>query len=275
MKVLIATDGSVDSGTAMNTAVRLLRKDHLHVDVLCVSSELVLAGGFNVLERAQRDLRRQGIQARGLIDVGSPGDDIPQIATDYDVVVAGAHGKSERTQPGLGPVSSKIVDQSNRTVLVGRELLNEGPYRVLVALDGSERSFEALATLGRLLDLSALDLTLMHVVETSWTRSEDTDESEGDEYGQKLQHELRAYAETVIDRGERLIEQWGIPTTVVIEEGDPALELTSHAEEGNYDLIVVGATGRSDVKHALLGSVSLNLAWNAPCSVLVVRSGSL
>ena len=93
-----------------------------------------------------------------------------------------------------------------------------------------------------------------------------------DEYQRELERELRLDSETVIDRGLRQLEKWGVSATTIIEEGDPALELTSHAETGNYDLIVAGATGGSDVKHALLGSVSLKLAWNAPCSVLVVRT---
>jgi nucleotide-binding universal stress UspA family protein len=75
-----------------------------------------------------------------------------------------------------------------------------------------------------------------------------------------------------MDRGLRQVEKWNIPATTIVAEGDPALELVGYAEEGNYDLVVTGATGNSDVKHAVMGSVSLKVAWNAPCSVLVVRS---
>jgi nucleotide-binding universal stress UspA family protein len=57
----------------------------------------------------------------------------------------------------------------------------------------------------------------------------------------------------------------------MIKEGDPALELCSEADQGGYDLVVAGATGASDVKHALLGSVSLKLAWDSPSSVAIFR----
>jgi nucleotide-binding universal stress UspA family protein len=164
-------------------------------------------------------------------------------------------------------------------VLVGRELPNEGSYRVLVALDGSDASFIALAALSAWFDVSSMDVTLMHVVETPWARLRIQEPEEAiveptelEDYQRELERELRLDSETVIDRGLRQIEKWGVSATTIVEEGDPALELTSHAEAGNYDLIVAGATGGSDVKHALLGSVSLKLAWNAPCSVLVVRT---
>jgi nucleotide-binding universal stress UspA family protein len=283
-------------------AARLLRREDLQADVLCVAPQLVLqgstpAGGARgrthetykariqkeselIAHRAQHALRREGITAKPLVECGSPADEIIRLASEYDLAVVGAHGRYERRQPGLGPVSSLVVQNSRRTVLVGRELSNEGNYRVLVALDGSDASFNALAALGVWFDIASMDVTLMHVIETPWARLRIQEPGEGaaieptelEDYQHELEHELRLDSELVVDRGLRQLEKWGVSATTIIEEGDPALELTSHAEAGNYDLIVVGATGSSDVKHALLGSVSLKLAWNAPCSVLVVRT---
>ena len=271
MKVLMATDGSKDAAIAMNTAQTLLRRDRLHVDVLSVAPELVLAGNAGIAQDAQQDLLRHGVQANALTDVGSPAEDILRLASDYDLVVVGAHGKFERTQPGLGPVSSQIVEQSRSSVFVGRELSNERTYRVLVALDGSESSFEALRSLNVFFDLSTLDVTLMSVVEMPSSELEDIDALESAEDAREIESELRAEADAAVNRAIRLLEAWRIPSTTIIEDGDPVLELTSHAEEGNYDLIVVGARGSSETEHPRLGSVSQALAWNAPCSVLIIR----
>ena len=57
----------------------------------------------------------------------------------------------------------------------------------------------------------------------------------------------------------------------MITEGDPALEILSEAERGEYDLIVIGATGEDDLKHDLLGAVSTKVAQAALCSTLVVK----
>jgi nucleotide-binding universal stress UspA family protein len=54
-------------------------------------------------------------------------------------------------------------------------------------------------------------------------------------------------------------------------EGSPATEILGEAESGAYDLIVLGATGATDAKHEMLGSVSAKLAWQASCSVAVVK----
>jgi nucleotide-binding universal stress UspA family protein len=58
----------------------------------------------------------------------------------------------------------------------------------------------------------------------------------------------------------------------LIYRGLPAEEILSEAETGGYDLIVMGVSGAMDLKHQILGSVSIKVAWNAPCSVLLVRA---
>jgi nucleotide-binding universal stress UspA family protein len=78
-------------------------------------------------------------------------------------------------------------------------------------------------------------------------------------------------AEDVVETARRLLESHGLSANRMITEGDPALEIISEAENGEYDLIVMGATGESDLKHALLGSVSARVARDASCSVLIAK----
>ena len=288
MRVLIATDGSNDANTAIVSALRLLRAKELSVDLLCVASELVPASRVDCSEREARQtlvaterlLHREGFTTHVSLKTGSPADVIAKASSDYDLVVVGAHGKHERTQPGLGPVSASLVENVRANLMVGRELTNDKFFRVLVALDTSEASFNALQSLPALLDGTAFEVTLMHVIELPWARLDlpqdwseyEPDASEISDYQRDLENELCRAADQVMSRGRNFLEARDISATEIVDEGDPALELVSHAEEGGYDLIVTGATGSSDVKHALLGSVSSKLAWNAPCSVLVVRS---
>ena len=62
-----------------------------------------------------------------------------------------------------------------------------------------------------------------------------------------------------------------LSATLMITEGDPALEILGEAERCEYDLIVIGATGEDDLKHELLGSVSTKVTQDALCSTLVVK----
>lgn len=56
-----------------------------------------------------------------------------------------------------------------------------------------------------------------------------------------------------------------------VEEGYAAETIVRIAEEGKFDLIVIGSRGMNFIGRFLLGSVSDRVVHHAHCSVLVVR----
>jgi nucleotide-binding universal stress UspA family protein len=83
--------------------------------------------------------------------------------------------------------------------------------------------------------------------------------------------ELRAETErTLEDARRRLAKRWPSTTTQVLY-GDARDALVETARRSAIDLIVMGARGLGAVAAFLLGSVSLDVARRAPCSVLVCR----
>jgi nucleotide-binding universal stress UspA family protein len=87
----------------------------------------------------------------------------------------------------------------------------------------------------------------------------------------QLENELRLEAEKVIEEAHADLEKRSYSVMTVIQEGNPATEILGESLSKDYDLIVLGATGVSDAKHSMLGSVSAKVAWNASCSVAVVK----
>ena len=69
----------------------------------------------------------------------------------------------------------------------------------------------------------------------------------------------------------RTIAALGIDAPARVLHGDPGAEICREAEEGGYDLVVVGSHGSGLVKRVLLGSVSHHVLHHAPCPVLLVR----
>lgn len=57
-------------------------------------------------------------------------------------------------------------------------------------------------------------------------------------------------------------------------EGDPADEVLRYADEGGFDLIVVGSHGRTGLSRMLMGSVAEEIVRRAECPVLVVKHAS-
>jgi nucleotide-binding universal stress UspA family protein len=74
---------------------------------------------------------------------------------------------------------------------------------------------------------------------------------------------LADHAKTIADRG--------IFVETRLIEGHVMQEIVKAATEGQFDLIVMGAKGESEIKETLLGSVSEKVARNAPCTILIVK----
>jgi universal stress protein A len=293
MNTLMATDGSSYATTALITAGRLLQRTTNRFDVVCVVPEFqsgspsqktrrehakefrrkyydyMERNAGRVLERSSEVLQAEGIAPHTFAKTGSPGDVLVRLGEDYDVVVVGAQSRAERPGPGLGPVASRIVEHVAGLVLVGRELVNESNFKILVGVDGSGRSRNAIEALRTNFNLDEAQVTLMHVIEKPWLRlSLEPDEPEAEKL---FGSELRREAEQIIEDARALLGASEVSTEARIEEGTPGNELLHEAEIGDYDLAVVGATGISDLKHTMLGSVAFKVAWTAPCPVAVAR----
>jgi nucleotide-binding universal stress UspA family protein len=57
-------------------------------------------------------------------------------------------------------------------------------------------------------------------------------------------------------------------------QGEPIDEILERAKQRNHDLIVMGTTGRTGLKRALLGSVAEHVVRAASCPVLTVRGAA-
>ena len=55
-------------------------------------------------------------------------------------------------------------------------------------------------------------------------------------------------------------------------EGDPAAVLTERADNGGFDLLVVGNKGMTGVTRFLVNSVPNKVSHHAPCALLIVRT---
>jgi len=292
MRVLVATDGSKDATAALRAASRLLSSEQRHVDVLFVAPEprapksgkiarreyqhRAAAEARRVLDEAKRTLTEEGIDALTLSETGSPASVITREAQDYDITVIGAKGQHVGSDVGLGPVASRVVEHASGCVLVGREPPGDKGLRILAPVDGSAGSEHALDALSSYFDLESAEITLLHVLETLWLPENAEEETAGERdpdasQNDQLSLELRREAEQLLAEARARVFEHHPSVSTSIREGIPGNEILSEADQGDYDLVVVGANEATDMKHKILGSVSSKVAWSAPCSVLVVR----
>ncbi len=171
-----------------------------------------------------------------------------------------------------GRVEQPIVDGKIIQVQQPKESGRDTGYkRIMVAVDFSEHSMEALKK-GHAL-ASFFDATLMvcHVVPRTISvnplfpqyavrESQDMKTSE-------TEKAMDALVKLVQDATGRSLEEF-VP---VISSGQPASETVRVAEDQHVDLLIVAHKGATGLARMLLGSVAESIARHAHCSVLVVR----
>ncbi|MBN1333206.1 MAG: universal stress protein [Synergistales bacterium] len=62
-----------------------------------------------------------------------------------------------------------------------------------------------------------------------------------------------------------------IPYELILKVGEPSSTIVEVSEKGDFDLIVIGHKGLSNIERFFIGSVAANVVRHAPCSVHVYR----
>ena len=143
--------------------------------------------------------------------------------------------------------------------------------RILVAVDGSMTSFEALSKAIELQELTDAEIYLLCVYKhhslfeasLSIGRPDDMDIPD------KV---LSEYAKGVVNHAKELAKEHGATKVRgFVKAGRPSKVIVKFAQDKEADLIVVGTKGtNSDKDGTFLGSVSHRVASQAKCPVLVV-----
>ncbi|MGQ9539007.1 MAG: universal stress protein [Candidatus Bathycorpusculaceae bacterium] len=151
--------------------------------------------------------------------------------------------------------------------------------KILVPLDGSEHSIRALDIAIRIAKKFAGKLTLIHVysvgvrpivVPEPATFTPGIPIMAPVEYS-KVAEAVKETGTRILTEGKAKAEAEGVKVEILLKEGHTVHEIVKAAEEGKFDLIVIGARGISRIKEIILGSVSDGVVRNAPCPVLVTK----
>ena len=136
--------------------------------------------------------------------------------------------------------------------------------KVLVATDGSEHSMKAVQKALEMAQKEGAQVTLMSVAYFS--------KDDFDDMPPNIQDKLEAQAAGALKKAKSVFEAQKIPVEAVLEAGVvPANNILKRAQEGNYDLILIGSAGLTGIKRALMGSTAAKVVAQAPCSVMVIR----
>lgn len=147
------------------------------------------------------------------------------------------------------------------------------PFKILVPVDFSELSREALFHAGELAKRMGASVIALHVLDAM---AEAPFFMEGSLPVARLERwDLRIEKEkefAVLFEDERLR---GVPVRSVFAMGNPQDEIVEKAKRLGADLILMSTHGRSGISHLLMGSVAEQVVRKSPCPVLVLNPAVL
>ena len=136
---------------------------------------------------------------------------------------------------------------------------------ILVAVDGSK---EAQYALRKSLDIAyqhkGSQLNIVNIIDTRFLGPLD----------KELAGEVKEKSRQTLDRYKARAAAFRVGNVnVIIEFGSPRIMIPNKiAQLVDADLIICGATGRTQVERYLMGSVSQTIVRSANCDVLVIRA---
>jgi len=214
------------------------------------------------IEAKTKILRTKGAIATSLIELSEE--------ERVDLIVAGTRGLGDFKRMILGSVSTNFLNNAHCPVLIVRKRVYQivGPQirKILVATDGSKfasRAVEFASSIAMKLDA---DLTIAHVIYLAPV-------AYGGMYSPDLYKDLEKQGNEILATASETAKENGVYaiTKQIDENQSPVWALTRFAEEGKFDLVVVGTRGLSGLRRAFLGSVANGVAHYAKCSVLVTK----
>jgi nucleotide-binding universal stress UspA family protein len=141
--------------------------------------------------------------------------------------------------------------------------------KILVPVDGSRHSLNAVCLAARLAKMHGSELMILHVIDASLL---DQLASFSEKNKEAVRQELGASAQGFLsDMRCEASKELAATTEVQIKEGIPYEVILEEAAVWGADLIVMGKIGRRGIAHILLGSVAERVIEFSEIPVLVVK----
>jgi len=293
-KVLVTTDFSAASMEGVRFAVSFVEKLGAALALVHIvepapwlsgMDEVVLArGDAEVVELAEKQaaklaekLSRKDLTVTSLVRSGKPFNEIAMLASQRqaDLVVIATRGHTGVKRILLGSTAERVVRHAPCTVLTvtaqakprrKKQVPTVQLRKVVVAIDFSETSAQALPYASTLAKRFGAEVILLHVIQplavTSPYSPSDV-QNAGQAMKRRATAQLSQLCEEVFDGN--------VAARVAVRFGTPYDEITKAAKSLGTDMIILTTHGYTGLKSALLGSTAERVVRHAACPVLVVR----
>ena len=198
-----------------------------------------------------------------------------------NLIAVGTHGYNAFERFWLGSASRAVVAHANCSVLVSRKphfgSNGNPPYRILLCVDGSQFGDLAVKEVASRKWPGETEIMVVSVADLTYATTPNV-WALPDDYFEEIEDLQRQNAKTAVAEAMEQLREHNKTKSDPVELYDQVItgrvkqSLLDFARENQVSLIVAGSHGRHGFDRFLMGSVSQGLAFQAECSVLIVRS---
>lgn len=212
-----------------------------------------------------------------ILEEGDAAENIIKTAKNLniDLVAVGSHNKKVFERLFLGSVAYKVLRLSPCSVMIVSSKyhihnIRKKEYNVLLAVNGSEPSLEAVRGVVDLLDTKRATVHILNVrvpahevLPVEVQRFADME---------KISEEAKRVSEERLDKAYEILEKKEfLGLEKISEKGKPANVIIDYSEKHSMDIIVMGSLGKKDIPSLLLGSTSAKVTERSEIPVFVIR----
>ena len=299
MKILLPTDGSEHSETAVKFLKRLNLSSDDEITILYVISddpfqdkedyyytkiqEIKQLIAPKVLDSAVNILKTVLAKIGTTVMNGHPDECIVKVAVDSDtnIIIMGPKRLRGIRSRIVGSVTKAVSIRSPKPVLVIKPShgASSDRLKILFASDGSDNARMAGETLSLMPFPDDTEITILNVITPAFYDIPDRFMTKIDT---SVVKELKKFGSAEPEKSQKIISEASgylrkrfQNINALTKTGDPTDEILQSADELKTDIIVLGSKGMGGFK-GVVGSVSRYILSAAECSVLIgkVDSGS-
>lgn len=188
-----------------------------------------------------------------------------------DLIVLGSHSHSVLERVFFGSVAQKVVAEAACSVRICRGPQASGPPVIVVAVDGSENSKDALREIANRSWPARTKFQLVSVVDASMETLLAGDGA-ASSYARAEDRSARDWVNRMAEDSARILFDAGLEVSNFIYEGDPKRVLVKVADDFKANAIFLGARGLHHGRKLSLGTLASAVVSRASCTVEVVRT---
>ena len=278
-RILVATDFSNTSDNVVENAIDLAKTFKSKIGLIYVlpttiknkkANDLLKDFASKQLNIINEKIRKKGVDTLDpFLECGDFSEKIVAISEkiNANIILVGAGEKLENNVFQLGSNAKKIIKKSKKPVFVVKNEKPLGIKKILCPVDFSPESKRALKNAITMCRRFEAELTILSVYEIAhlFSISNKINIDEQIEY-------LREDCQTELDSFLKEFTLTGLKVTAEIKKGDPATVILKTLKSNNYDLLIIGTTGKSGIISMLMGSVTEKVIQEIPTSFITLKN---